>query len=169
MVKKIFYAKKKNFKNKILFFIPIFIIVLFFVIIFNNNNEFIIIKEFTDHYYIFPLDKKGKLIPNTNKQILHLNLDKDRIALEKNDLIKFSIQLYASINYEEVKKKLDFYLQKESFNNNEFSIVILDHSIGHEYILIYKNFETRNLALDYCYHYLKTIDTCLIVNVQKLD
>ena len=51
----------------------------------------------------------------------------------------------------------------------DFSIVILDHSIGHEYILIYKNFETRNLALDYCYHYLKTIDTCLIVNVQKLD
>ena len=169
MVKKIFYSKKKRFNNKILFIIPIFALILFFIIIYNNKNEFIIIEKFTDHYYIVPLDKEGKLIPNTKKQILHLNLDKDKITLEKNDLLKFSIQLYASINYDEVKKKLDFYLQKESFNNNEFSIVILDHSIGHEYILIYKNFETRNLALDYCYHYLKTIDTCLIVNVQKLD
>ena len=51
-----------------------------------------------------PFDKKGKKIPNINKQILHLNLDNDRITLNNNDLIKYSIQFYASMFYEEVKK-----------------------------------------------------------------
>ena len=106
---------------------------------------------------------------NTVAKVLHLNLKTDKNSFTKNDLIKYSIQFYASIFYDEVKEKLDFYLQKNIFNKNDFSIVILDHAIGREYLLIYKNFETKNSAYDYCSNYLKNINTCLIVNVQNLD
>ena len=36
-------------------------------------------------------------------------------------------------------------------------------------LLVYKNFESRNEALDYCTQYLNFIGKCLIVNVQNLD
>ena len=169
MKKRIFFNKKKSVIKKIFFFTIFFLILISSILIFNNTNEFFIIEEFTDNFYIIPLDKEGKKIPNINKQVLHLNLDNDIIMLKKNDLIKYSIQFYASIFYEDVKEKLDFYLQKDIFNKNDFSIVILEHSIGREYILIYKNFETNRSAYDYCSNYLNIINTCLIVNVQNLD
>ena len=85
------------------------------------------------------------------------------------DIIDLNYGYYKSIFYDEVKEKLDFYLQKDIFNKNDFSIIVLKHSIGQEYILIYKDFETKSSAYDYCYNYLKNINSCLIVNVQNLD
>ena len=169
MKKKKIFSNKKSI-NKILFFsIILFFLTLLSLLVINKKNEFFIIEEFSDNYYKIPYNKEGKIIPNKNKQVLHLNFDTDRIALKSKDLIKYSIQFYASIFYEEVKKKLEFYLQKDIFNNNDFSIVILEHSIGREYILIYKNFETNNSAYEYCSNHLKIINPCLIINVQNLD
>ena len=168
MKKRRIFTKKGFFNKKKYVFVFIFILV-FFILIITNTNHFIIIEEFTDNYYIIPFDKEGIKIPNRDKQILHLNSNNDKNILIRNDLIKYSIQFYASIYYEEVKEKLDFYLQKDIFNKNDFSIIVLKHSIGQEYILIYKNFETKNSAYDYCSNYLKNIKPCLIVNVQILD
>jgi len=157
-----------NKKSYVFLFLFLFLLV-FFIFILNNTNHFFIIEEFTDNYYIIPFDKEGKKIPNMDKQVLHLNLNNYQNTLISNNLIKYSIQFYASLYYEEVKEKLDFYLQKDIFNKNDFSIIVLKHSIGQEYILIYKDFETKSSAYDYCYNYLKNINSCLIVNVQNLD
>ena len=169
MNQKIFFYKKISFIKKIFLFSIFFFLSIFYLWILTYSNEFIIIEENIDNFYIIPFDKEGKKIPYINKQVLHSNIDKNILSPKKNDLIKYSIQIYASIFYEDVKEKLDFYLQKDIFNKNDFSIVVLEHSIGHEYLLIYKNFETNNLASDYCFNYLKFINNCLIVNVQNLD
>ena len=169
MNKRKIFIKNKYSNYKIYFFIFSFLLLLLFIIIFIDTNKFITIEEFTNDYYIIPPEKEGKIIPNINKQVLHLNLDNDQISLNNNELIKYSIQFYASIHYEKVKEKLVFYLKKNIFNKNDFSIVILEHSIGREYILLYKNFETKISAYDYCSKYIQIINTCLIVNVRNLD
>jgi len=169
MKKRKIFSKKKSFNKILFFFLILFFPLFFFILIIDHKNEFFIIEDFTDKFYIIPLDKEGKKIPNIDKQVLHLNSNNNIIKLKKNDLIKYSIQFYASIFYEEVREKLNFYLQKDIFNENDFSIVILEHSIGREYILIYKNFETKNFAQEYCSNYLNILNSCLIVNVQNLD
>ena len=169
MKKRRIFSKKKTINYILFFFIILFLLTLFYLLLINKNNELFIIEEFSDNYYKIPYNKEGKIIPNINKQVLHLNSDTNRFLSKNKDLIEYSIQFYASIFYEEVKNKLDFYLQNDFFNKNDFSIVILEHSIGREYILIYKNFETNNSAHVYCSEHVKIINPCLIINVQNLD
>ena len=125
MKKRIFFKKKKSKYINILFFTAILLLILFSINILDNKDGFFIIEEFTDNFYIIPLYKKGKIIPNLNKQVLHLNLNKDRITLENKFIFKYSIQFYASIYYEKVREKLDLYLQKNIFDKNDIFHVIL--------------------------------------------
>ena len=169
MKKKIIFRKKKIPYKRIFLLIILIFLIFPSIFIFKNRNQFFIIEEYTGDYFIIPTDKKGKKIPNIYKQVLHLHLNKESLLLKKNDLMKYSIQFFASIYYEEVINKFEFYIRKDIFNQNDFSIVVLDHFIGQEYLLLYKNFETMKLAYDYCVNYLEIINTCLVVNVQNLD
>ena len=48
-------------------------------------------------------------------------------------------------------------------------IVALKHDLGIDYLLVYKNFNNRKQAFDYCDKYLNNIEKCLIVNLQNLN
>ena len=57
---------------------------------------------------------------------------------------------------------------KESiFNIEDFYILELNTDIGTEYFLLYKNFENRLMAKEYCSNFLTKIDQCLIVDATK--
>ena len=61
--------------------------------------------------------------------------------------------------------------KKKSLYINDLFIVLMKHNLGSgiDYLLVYKNFENRGEALNYCEKYLHFIENCLIVNVQNLE
>ena len=59
--------------------------------------------------------------------------------------------------------------QENLLNRNDFFIVVFNHEINNEYLLLYKNFRSRDSAFEYCSKYLNFLRRCLIVNVQKLN
>ena len=81
----------------------------------------------------------------------------------------FSIQLYSSSKYDDVVLKRNDFLNNSIIEGEELFIAVLKHNLGIDYLLLYKNFESYNVANVFCLNYLKFIDYCLIVNVQKLD
>ena len=90
--------------------------------------------------------------------------------IDQNTL-NFSIQFFASSNYPEIMEKYNFYMKKKSLYINDLFIVLMKHNLGSgiDYLLVYKNFENRGEALNYCEKYLHFIENCLIVNVQNLE
>ena len=81
----------------------------------------------------------------------------------------YSIQFFSDTKYENVNNYL-----KKIINSNEtiyqiddFYILALSTEIGIDYFLIYKNFDTRQEAQDYCSNYLSKIENCLIVDTTK--
>ena len=52
---------------------------------------------------------------------------------------------------------------------DDFFIVVFTSDLGQEFMLLYENFSTRNLASDYCLKYLNFLQKCLIVNAQNLN
>ena len=152
-----------------LIFILLILILIIFFLYFKNNVVNTTVSEFTENYYILPLDKKGKKIPNLYKKVLNSNSNENKFLPKKDELIKYSIQFHTSTNYVESRKKLNYYLKKNIFNQSDFLIVSFDHTLGREYLLIYKNFETRKSALEHCSKYLNFISNCIIVNVQNMN
>tara|TARA_Y100001970_G_scaffold287557_1_gene412514 strand:+ start:3588 stop:4118 length:531 start_codon:yes stop_codon:yes gene_type:complete len=172
--KKIF--KKKNFSWKIIFFlIFIFFIFLFF---FYNKNQYFEINEFKENFYNVPIEKGGQKISNLNKKSLHLkSLNLDLNSNEELKFLNYSIQLFVSNDYNLVKNKLDeILLNKQAvffnlseINSADFYILSFDTNIDIEFFLLYKNFENKEVALNYCNNYLKLKHNCIILNVQKLN
>ena len=90
--------------------------------------------------------------------------------------MNFSIQVYSSENYKDVKNK---YINLLNNNNNknlesilnpdDFYIVNFNNVLGNDYILLYKNFNNRSDASDYCLEYFNISPKCLIINVKNLD
>ena len=57
--------------------------------------------------------------------------------------------------------------EETMFQIDDFYILALSTEIGIDYFLIYKNFDTREEAQDYCSNYLSKIENCLIVDTTK--
>jgi len=169
MKKRIFFKSKKKNKYIILFFLLIFSLTIVIFLYFKNKSEIFIIKENKNNFYFTPKDKEGKNIANTEKKILHFNDPNIQEGSIKNIDFKFSIQLYASYDYNTIIDKLNDFSSNSSFNENDFSVVVLRHDIGFDYLLMYKNFDNRNKALEHCAKFLKFIDNCLIINLQNLN
>ena len=53
------------------------------------------------------------------------------------------------------------------YSLNDFYILGLNTEIGLNYFLLYKNFETRDIALNHCLKHLFKIKKCLIVDTTK--
>ena len=165
---KIFF-KKKNKSIYFYFFIFFTLILIFIYIYLNNTNSiFFEINKNNKSFYSIPLDKKGKLIPNIDKKILDLEYNSLNKIEEIENNLNFTIQLFASSNFQLVTKEYNKFLFNSSFIDNDLRIIALNHNIGIEYLLIYKNFEDRNNALDHCKKYLNFIENCLIVNIKNL-
>ena len=168
--RKIFKRKNSNKKLNILL-VTLFILIISIIYIFylQTQNKFFVVDENKEEFYIIPSDKKGKIIPYKDIKILDYdyNLEKN---IEKNNInYNFSIQLYASSNYDSTLDKLNNFANNLSYLEEDLFIVVLKHNLGIDYLLVYKNFKSRKEAFDYCTQYLNFIRDCLIVNIQNLD
>ena len=168
----IFIKKAKN--NYFLYFLFLILfssIVIYYFFIFNNTKYFII-KSVNTEYYLIPENPGGKKIANLDKKGLHLSDSNNKNFNIVNDpILKFSIQLMSHDNYSYIQNKRNEYInQKDTiFLQNDLSIAYLSNKFGNEYLLLYKNFITRDKAMQYCNKFAYFLEDCLIVNVSKLD
>ena len=166
------FKKKKKLQKKYLF---LFLFISFFLILFffYPKKTYFEIPEFTGSFYYIPIDKEGTKVNNFDKKSLYPNFeDNSDIQIINDSKLEYSIQLFASNKYNLVKKKFDLIMKKNNkeslFNENNLYIVIFNNNLGKEYLLLFRNFPSRNLAKDYCLKYLDSLQNCLIVNVQNL-
>ena len=163
--------KKRESNRKI---ILLFLCILFFLTIYyyktNKNKNFIIIPENIENFYIIPEDRGGEKIANLDKKSLNL---KSQQIIENNinnpeDLF-FSIQFYSNNEFEKVSKYLEKITNYDEtiYNLEDFYILAFSTKIGIEYFLLYKNFENREKAKNYCLDFLSKIENCLIVDTTK--
>jgi len=171
MSRKIFYNRNKNkqFLYFTLFSIFILLVYFFYYILFTSR-EYFQIDEFKGSFYFIPEDKKGQKIDNLDKKTLHMNIEnKDKISLNNDFFLNYSIQFFVSDDYNSVYQKLLYYEKKKIINYEDLHILILNHELGNDYLLLYNNFESRELALDYCNKYLLFLYDCIILNAENID
>ena len=175
------FKKRKKYSKKYFFFI-LFILIIFTILIifyYNSKHIYFEVPSFNNSFYIVPDDRGGKKVLNLDKTSLHLNdEDANEIQIVNDSMLEYSIQFFASDNYNIVNKKL-YSLTKNNYNNlnnqenllnrKDFFIVVFNHEINKEYLLLYKNFTSRDLAFRYCSKYLDFLQKCLVVNAQNLN
>ena len=164
-------------KNKKFTLIIILLLLIFFLIIYSFF--FKIYKQWQQRispniksFYSVPNNKEGQNIPNQDKKGLHLSYSNNNsFDIIKNKELKYSIQVFVNNDYKLVNKvRNDLLNKKESiFITEDFSLAIFNSNLGKEYFLLYKNFEKRIEAREFCENYTFFLDNCLIVNVQNLD
>jgi len=172
MVNKSLFKKRKNFYDKKYFILGLIIII--FILFFNYypNQAYFEIPDFKETYYIIPEERGGEKIINQDKKGLHLSsFTNDTIEVSKDPLLKFSIQVYTSDNYDVIKKKINTMVSSSDtiFFSEDLYVAVLKHNFGNEFFLLYKNFDSRKEALDHCDKYGYFVDNCIIVNVQSLE
>ena len=168
--RKIFKRRKSKRKLIVIPLALFFFLIAFYYFFLDNESKFVVISENKDPFYIIPDDRGGQKVENLDKKSLNLKSSEtinDEINFP-NDLL-YSIQIFSDTEYENVNK----YLKKIiSFNETiyeieDFYILALSTEVGIDYFLIYKNFETRQEAHNYCTNYLSLIENCLIVDTTK--
>ena len=171
MSKKNIFFKNKNNSYIIFFTFIIFIIFFSFTFFKNTNTDLFIISSFNDNYFIIPENKGGKKILNINKKSLHMNeiLDSNNINEDISNM-KFSIQFFSSPDYKTIESFLGNLINQDEniYSSDDFYIVTLTTEISKDYLLLFKNFNTREKALDFCNDFLTKLDNCLIVNLNNL-
>ena len=168
--RKIFNKKKSNKKYYILLIVLFFFFMSLFSLYFlTYQHEFFVINENIKKFYIIPKDKKGKTAPNTNIRILDYNNNLNQASEVNNMNNLFSIQLYASSDYDSILSKFTYFENNLSFIKEDLSVVGLKHNLGIDYLLVYKSFINEIEAIDYCSKYLNFIKNCLIVNIRNLN
>ena len=159
-------------KNKILFIISVFIFVIIVIVYSFTNNNYFILAENEKPFFIIPENKEGIKIINQDKKSLHLSYEVSSNIDISNDLnIKYSIQLITDSDYYYIKDKMnEFINSKDSiFDSKDLFISAFMSNSSTEYFLLYKNFESRNIAQKFCEKYTYFVDKCLIVNVKNLQ
>ena len=159
-------------KNKFLFIIFVIIFVIIFIFYSFTSNNYFILNENDKPFFIIPQNKEGITIINQDKKSLHLSYENSSNIEIFNELnIKYSIQLITDSDYYYIKKKMnEFINSKDSiFDSKDLYISAFMSNSSTEYFLLYKNFESRNIAQDFCEKYTYFVDKCLIVNVKNLQ
>ena len=176
--KYLFKKKSINLKKYLIITLIVFSLLAFLILLFMNlKKQFFTVPEFIGSFYIIPDNKGGKEVMNKEKKSLHLNDEKIKNTEIINDpFLEYSIQIFSSSDYYLVKEKFDFmtnqnnnYINDLPLKINDFFIVVFNSDLSNEYMLLYKNFSTRNLAFDYCLKHLNFLQKCLIVNAQNLN
>ena len=159
-------------KNKFLFIIFLIIFVIIFIFYSFTSNNYFILNENDKPFFIIPQNKEGITIINQDKKSLHLSYENSSNIEIFNELnIKYSIQLETNSDYSYIKEKMnEFINSKDSiFDSKDLYISAFMSNSSTEYFLLYKNFESRNIAQDFCEKYTYFVDKCLIVNVKNLQ
>ena len=89
----------------------------------------------------------------------------EKINLNNTEFLKFSIQLFSDTNYNEVQNYYNNFIKQKSqlISLKDLFIFFIESDIGVDYFVSYKNFSTKEEALNFC---LKSslIQECLIIN-----
>ena len=171
MIKRRIFIRNKSISFFYIIFLIVFIFIVFLINQFywQNQYNFFVIDENKNEFYNIPTNKKGKIISNKEIKILDYNYNLKQEP-EKNYMnTKFSIQLFASSSYDMTLNEFNKFANNLSFIKEELFVVVFRHNLGIDYLLVYKNFESRNEAFEFCTKYLNFIENCLIINVQELD
>ena len=172
MAKKSFFKKRKKFNYNKYFTLGFIIIIIILFFYYFANQSYFEIPVFNESYYTVPEDKGGEKIINQDKKGLHLsNQSVDQIDIFKDTSLKFSIQIYTSNNYDVIKNMINTMINSfdSIFSLDNLYVAVLKHNFGNEFFLLYKNFNSRNEALDHCDKYVYFLDNCIIVNVQNIE
>mgnify|MGYP000045899245 CR=1 FL=1 len=164
----------KDYILKFSFLSIIFVII--FVIIFISysftNDDYFILSENDKPFFIIPENKEGIVILNQDKKSLHLSYENSSNIDISNDLkLMYSIQLITNSDYFYIKEKMNELINTKDviFDPKDLYISAFMSNSSTEYFLLYKNFESRNIAQNYCEKYTYFVDKCLIVNVKNLQ
>ena len=172
MSKNIFISKKNN---NIYFIVTIFlflILLIYFISFyyFINQKYFIISNIEKNTFYIIPDDKEGEKVKFINKKsINNMSIIKE---IEKkqinNNNLNYTIQLFSDHNYNNIENYLNnlLNLKSEIISNNDLFTFSINSQIGIDYFVTYKNFTTKNNAIDYCKK-LSFVKKCIIINPQN--
>tara|TARA_B100001559_G_scaffold223054_1_gene187224 strand:- start:173 stop:676 length:504 start_codon:yes stop_codon:yes gene_type:complete len=159
-------------KNKILSILFVILFVILFIFYFFTNNKYFILDENDNPFFIIPENKEGITIINQDKKSLHLSYENSSNIEISNELnIQYSIQLITNSDYSYIKEKMNelINLKDSIFDSKDLYISAFISNSSTEYFLLYKNFESRNIAQDFCEKYTYFVDKCLIVNVKNLQ
>jgi len=168
--RKIFQRKKNKTKFIIITLALLFIIMAVYYFFEDNRDEFVIIPENKKPFYIIPEDRGGQKVENLDKKSLNLkSLESINENINFPDDLLYSIQFFSDTQYENVNNYLKKIINSKEtiYQIEDFYILALSTEIGIDYFLIYKNFDTRQEAQDYCSNYLSKIENCLIVDTTK--
>tara|TARA_B100001964_G_C14154040_1_gene563408 strand:+ start:756 stop:1265 length:510 start_codon:yes stop_codon:yes gene_type:complete len=169
MVNKYLFKKNKNKNKKYIYIFSILLFILIIYIYFPNiKNEYFLVEKNNIKFFEISKKKSGKIIPNSDIRILDYDNDSVQEIDNINSLL-FSIQLYASSNYNEIVKKLYYLEDNYSFYKKDLFVVALKHNLGIDYLIVYKNFINKIEAMDHCRKHLNFVENCLIVNIQNLE
>ena len=172
MIARTIFLKRKSNKKIILFFLCILFILTIYIYYFiiSNNKKFYIIPENKENFYIIPEDRGGEKVLNLDKK--SLNLQSQQIIennMNKPEDLFFTIQFYTNNELEKVSKFLKKLTNSDEaiYNLKDFYILSLNSEISKEYFLLYKNFNNREDAKNFCLNFLSKIENCLIVDTTK--
>ncbi len=166
MKKNLFFSKKNKFKYLIIFLFLIFSLFAYTLLYFINiNKPYFIINNIILKYSIVPLDKEGKKINYLDKKSINNLSVSEKIQLKNSKFPNFTIQLFSNTNYNEVQNYYNNFIKQKSqlISLKDLFIFFIESDIGVDYFVSYKNFSTKEEALNFC---LKSslIQECLIIN-----
>ena len=169
MKKNIFFSKKINSIYLFSFFFFIILIVIYFFSFYIQiKKPFFIISTLNDDYYIIPKDKEGEKVKFLEKKSinnfsnLHIN------NLDNIDNVEFTIQLFSDENLDVVEKykKKFINLKNELIDISNLYLFKIETDIGINYFLSYKNFSSKEEALNFC-NINSFLNECLIIYLKN--
>jgi len=170
--KSLFKKRKKLIKKRYYFLLILIMLTSILVFYHYPNQSYFEIPKFSESFYLIPDEKGGEKVINQDKKGLQLSTPPDDIfEITKDPSLKFSIQIYTSDNYEDIKNMMKSMLNSVDtiFSSEDLYTAVLKHNFGNEFFLLYKNFNLRNEALSHCNKYGFFLENCIIVNVQNLE
>ena len=86
-------------------------------------------------------------------------------------MLEYSIQLQSSDSYEFISNYKSKLIENNDsiFLPEDLFVVILNYELTSEYLLLYKNFDSRISAFKHCNKYSYYLSKCIIVNAKYLD
>ena len=175
MIKKRLFKKKNSFhiSKKYYLLLLIFFSSIILYLFLTDKKTFFDIPKNLNSSYLIPEDKEGQIVNNQDKKILNLtNNNRDNINLINDPNLEYSIQLFTSDDYNFIinyRNKLISNNNNSIFLPNDLFVAILNYELTSEYLLLFKNFNSRKNAFEYCKKYSYYLDKCIIVNVKNLD
>ena len=173
MKKYIFISKNNNKLYFSIIFILLFFLIIYFIFYYKiTNQKYFTINNFDyNSYYIIPEDKGGEKVKFINKKSINnlSSLNEINKIYNIKDL-KYTIQLFSDINYNNVEDYINKLLDSKSdiISSDQLYVFNINSQIGIDYFLTYKNFNSKIEAITYCKK-LSFVKKCLIVNPQKIN